>query len=135
MRAANLLVSALRFMKSMKENMLFPDAYHMNPQKTNNDKFWQKVKWMPNMVATPISYALKVFPLDMSQFENLLQSTRIPTHERDVIQKFKDSKHIVVLHKGCFYAFDVFDKDGDILPPNYYLGNIHILCKQKFGHF
>ena len=127
MRAANLLVSSLRFMKSMKENLLFPDAFHMNPQKTNNDRFWRKVKWMPSMVATPLSYALKVFPLDMSQFENLLQSTRLPNEGRDSIEKFPDSKHVVILHKGCFYAFDVLDKDGDILPPNYYLAAIKLI--------
>ena len=121
MRAANMLVSSLRFMKSMKEDILLPDVFHMNPQKTNNADFWRKVKWMPKMVATPISYALGVFPLDMSQFQNLLQSTRIPTPGRDAIEKFPDSKHVVVLHKGCFYAFDVFDEEGDILPPNYYL--------------
>jgi len=108
----------------MNDNILLPDVFHMNPQKTNNPKFWNKVKWMPNIVATPLSYALGVFPLDMSQFHNLLQSTRIPTEEKDLIEKFPDSKHIVVLHKGCFYAFDVFDQDGDIMPPNYYLAAI-----------
>ena len=76
------------------------------------------------MVATPLSYALGVFPLDMSQFQNLLQSTRIPTKEKDVIEKFPESKHIVVIHQGCFFAFDVFDQDGDIHPPNYYLAAI-----------
>ena len=124
MRAANMIVSSLRFMKSMNDNILLPDVFHMNPQKTNTAKFWNKVKWMPNIVATPISYALGVFPLDMSQFHNLLQSTRIPTDEKDVIEKFPDSKHMVILHKGCFFAFDVFDKDGDIMPPNYYLATI-----------
>ena len=124
MRAANMIVSSLRFMKSMNDNILLPDVFHMNPQKTNTAKFWNKVKWMPNIVATPISYALGVFPLDMSQFHNLLQSTRIPTDEKDVIEKYPDSKHMVILHKGCFFAFDVFDKDGDIMPPNYYLATI-----------
>ena len=76
MRVANMLTSSLRFFKSMQSELLYPDAYHVIPGKTNNDTFWSKVKWMPKIIATPISYAFNVFPLDMSQFPNLLQSTR-----------------------------------------------------------
>ncbi len=67
LRAANLLVSALRFHKSLRESVLLPDVFHLVPKKTNTSTFWNKVKWMPGRIATPLSYAFKVFPLDMSQ--------------------------------------------------------------------
>lgn len=115
-----MLVSSLRFMKSFQKEILLPDAFHMQPSKTANDQFWRKVTWMPKTFATPLCYALGVFPLDMSQFKNLLQSTRLPRPEKDAIERFPNSKHVVILHKGCFYAFDVFDQNGDIFPANYY---------------
>ena len=43
---------------------------------------------MPGVVATPLSYLMKVFPLDMSQCPNLFQSTRIPKVDgRDEIRE------------------------------------------------
>ena len=119
-RAANLLISALRFHKSLKANVLLPDAFHMKPSETNTDSFWNKVKWMPKSVATYLAYAMNVYPLDMSQFANLLQSTRIPMQGKDVIQRFPDSKHVLVLSKGCFYTFDAYDNNGSLFEPNYY---------------
>ena len=130
MRAANMLVSSLRFLKSMQKGQLYPDVFHMQPSKTNNDTFWRKVKWMPSLIATPLSYAFKVFPLDMSQFPNLLQSTRIPAPERDIIRRFPDSKHIVIIHKGCFFAFDALDEDGDLFSPDHYLGQIKSILQR-----
>ena len=77
---------------------------------------------MPGLVATPLSYLMKAFPLDMSQCPNLFQSTRIPKVDgRDEIRRFPDSKHVVVMRRGHFFAFDVYDRDGCIFPPSYYL--------------
>ena len=129
LRASNLLISATRFFKSLQTNCLYPDVYHMNPSKTRNDKYWNKVKWMPKMFATPLSASMQVFPLDMSQFANLFQSTRIPMPERDMIQRFPESRHILIMHRGRFYTFDVLDQNGNIFEPNYYLSSIDYILK------
>eukprot|EP00095_Tigriopus_kingsejongensis_P002194 maker-scaffold966_size75752-snap-gene-0.18 protein:Tk02194 transcript:maker-scaffold966_size75752-snap-gene-0.18-mRNA-1 annotation:"AGAP008907-PA" len=123
-RCASMLISTLRFFKSYRELILKPEVFHLNPAKSNNDTYWNRVKFMPGLIAAPLSYLFKVFPLDMSQYGNLLQSTRIPKEERDEIRQFPDSRHIVVLKQGHFYAFDVLDSDGQILPPLYYLRSI-----------
>lgn len=60
-RAASLLVSALRFDKSLKSRLLLPEVYHMTPAKTNNDAFWRhRVKYMPNFIASPLAFLFKV---------------------------------------------------------------------------
>ena len=129
LRASNLLISATRFFKSLQSNCLYPDVYHMNPSKTRNDKYWNKVKWMPKMFATPLSASMQVFPLDMSQFPHLFQSTRIPMPDRDEIQRFPESRHILILHRGRFYTFDVLDQNGNIFESNYYLSSIDYILK------
>ena len=130
LRASNLLISATRFFKSLQSNYLYPDVYHMNPNKTRNDNYWNKVKWMPKMIATPLSaLSMQVFPLDMSQFPNLFQSTRIPMSDRDEIRRFPESRHILILHRGRFYTFDVLDENGNIFEPNYYLSSIDYILK------
>jgi antitoxin component HigA of HigAB toxin-antitoxin module len=48
----------------------------MMPAKTDTEAYWNRVRFMPEMVATPLSYLMKAFPLDMSQYPNLFQSTR-----------------------------------------------------------
>ena len=64
---------------------------------------------------------MQVYPLDMSQFINLFQSTRIPMPDKDVIQRFPDSKHILIIHQGRFFTFDILDKNGNVFEPSYYL--------------
>ena len=53
------------------------------------------------------------FPLDMSQFENLFHSTRIPMIEQDRLQKFETARHILMMKRGNFYVFDLFDENGE----------------------
>ena len=47
MRAANVLVSSLRFHRSLASNMLFPEVYHMVPAKTKNPAYWSRdqIQW------------------------------------------------------------------------------------------
>ena len=94
----------------------------MKPQKTSNPNFWNnKVYWMPNIAATYCSYLMQVYPLDMSQFINLFQSTRIPMPDKDEIKRFPESKHILIIHQGRFFTFDILDKNGNVYEPSYYL--------------
>ena len=101
----------------------------MKPQETDNTRFWSKVKWMPRPIATPLAYYLNVFPLDMSQFANVLQSTRIPQEGKDIIQRFPHSKHLVVLHKGRIFSFEALDSEGNLREPSYYLSVINTILQ------
>uniref|UniRef100_A0A670XS84 carnitine O-palmitoyltransferase n=1 Tax=Pseudonaja textilis TaxID=8673 RepID=A0A670XS84_PSETE len=55
-------------------------------------------------------------PLCSSQYERLFNTSRIPDIETDTIQHLKDSKHIAVYHKGCYYKVWLY-YDGRLLKP------------------
>ena len=74
---------------------------------------------------------MQVFPLDMSQFVNLFQSTRIPLPEKDEIRRFPDAKHILIIYRGRFFTFDVLDENGCLYEPNYYLTAIKDILQVK----
>ena len=131
LRMASVIISILRFHKSLQAKKLYPDVFHMKPHETDNAKFWSKVKWMPKLIATPLAYYLNVYPLDMSQFSNVLNSTRLPLEGKDAIQSFADSKHLVILHKGRLFSFDGLDENGDLMEPGYYLSAIHSILHEK----
>ena len=61
-----------------------------------------------------IQLGKKFIPLDMSQYKNLLYSTRIPEKGIDRIQQpesGQEPNHACVLHKGYFYKVQVLDND------------------------
>ena len=51
-----------------------------------------------------------VAPLCMAQYNYAFSTTRVPGVEQDRLIKYdsKESRHVVVLHKGCFYKLNVF---------------------------
>lgn len=53
----------------------------------------------------------------MSQYKNLFNTTRIPELEKDRIFHDPSAKHLLVIRKGHFYAFDVLDASGSIRSP------------------
>ena len=70
----------------------------------------------------------------MSQFPNLLQSTRVPQLDGcDTLERFPDSKHILVIRKGHFYVFDVYDESGRLFSPNYYYACIQTILEEKIS--
>lgn len=113
-RVSNMILSAMRFRRSLLEEVLEPEVFHMNPAKSDTKVYRNLMKVMPKSVATYASFAFKAFPLDMSQFESLFSSTRIPKHSCDQLIRFPDSKHIAVLRGGQFFAFDVLDSNGNL---------------------
>lgn len=66
-RTTNLVVTSLRFMRSLREEVLEPEVYHMNPKKSDTERYRKVLSRTPQMVATLVSWAFKAFPLDMSQ--------------------------------------------------------------------
>ncbi|XP_050446529.1 carnitine O-palmitoyltransferase 2, mitochondrial isoform X3 [Cataglyphis hispanica] len=116
-KATNLIVSSLRFLKSLKNNVLEPEVFHMNPEKSDTELFRNVTRLIPSRFSWYGAYLFKAFPLDMSQYKNLFNTTRIPELEKDVIFQDSSAKHLVILRKGHFYAFDVLDANDSIRSP------------------
>jgi carnitine O-acetyltransferase len=51
-------------------------------------------------------------PRCMREYARLFSSTRIPGAARDELRTYPDSRHVVVVHKGRFFALDVLDAHG-----------------------
>ncbi|KAI5636156.1 choline/Carnitine o-acyltransferase domain-containing protein [Phthorimaea operculella] len=124
LRASNLLTSAVRFMLSLREQILEPEVFHLNPKKSNTPLFRTVTGLLPEAVSWYGAYLFKAFPLDMSQFVGLFGATRIPQTSKDRIFRDSDSKHVLVQRNGNFYVFDVLDNDGNLLSPTELLGNL-----------
>ena len=56
--------------------------------------------------------------MDMSQYSSLFNSTRVPELGKDRLFRDEKARHILVMRRGHFYVFDVFDRDGNILEPS-----------------
>ncbi|XP_041988036.1 carnitine O-palmitoyltransferase 2, mitochondrial [Aricia agestis] len=124
LRASNLLVTSLRFMLSLRAQLLIPEVYHLNPKKSNTPSFWNVTGFLPESLSWYGAYLFKAFPLDMSQFPGLFNASRIPKINKDVIFRDPKSNHILIQKNGNFYVFDVLDSDGNLLAPTEILGNM-----------
>ncbi|XP_045529259.1 carnitine O-palmitoyltransferase 2, mitochondrial isoform X1 [Pieris brassicae] len=123
-RATNFLVTASRFMLSLRESILEPEVFHMQPKKSDTQLFRTVTGLLPSTLSWYGAYLFKAFPLDMSQFPGLFNATRIPQIDKDRIFRDPSSKHVVVQRKGNFYVFDVLDSNGNLLSPEELLGNM-----------
>lgn len=116
-KATNLVVSSLRFLKSLKNNVLEPEVFHMKPEKSDTQLFRNVTRLIPSRFSWYGAYLFKAFPLDMSQYKNLFNTTRIPELGKDRIFHDPSARHLVVLRNGHFYAFDVLDANDSIRSP------------------
>lgn len=126
-RSTNFLISAARFKRSLEENILEPEVFHLNPKKTAKSPLYRDLMSMsPNSIATYLSFAFKAFPLDMSQYKNLFNSTRIPRQGKDEILKSdpKTNRHVLIIKDGQLYTFDLLDTNGDLNSPEYIYANL-----------
>lgn len=116
-RATNMTIAALKMKRTLTDNKLEPEVYHLNAAKSDTQSFRKIVRWIPSALAAYYAILNKAFPLDMSQYFRLFNSTRIPQKGKDVFKTAPDAKHLLVIRNGHLYTFDVLDKDGNILPP------------------
>ncbi|KAM7352815.1 carnitine palmitoyltransferase 2 [Cochliomyia hominivorax] len=128
-RAANLVISSLRFWRSLLDGVLEPEVFHLNPKKTDNEKYRRWMRIAPQIIATYASYAFKAFPLDMSQYERLFGTSRIPELEKDRLVQSPRSKHIMVMRRGNIYAVDVLDANGNIEPAKEILARLNAVIQ------
>ncbi|XP_028666703.1 carnitine O-palmitoyltransferase 2, mitochondrial [Erpetoichthys calabaricus] len=117
LRATNLTVSAVRFMKTLRAGYLEPEVFHLNPAKSDTDSFKRIIRFVPSSLSWYGAYMVNAYPLDMSQYFRLFNSTRIPKKGRDELFTDPTAKHVLVLRKGHMYIFDVLDRDGNLLKP------------------
>lgn len=114
-RATNMTVSAMRFLKTMRAGYLEPEIFHLNPAKSDTQKFRKLIRLVPSSLSWYGAYLVNAYPLDMSQYFRLFNSTRIPKLNKDELVGDEKGRHLLVLRNGNFYVFDVLDKDGNIV--------------------
>ncbi|XP_061042558.1 carnitine O-palmitoyltransferase 2, mitochondrial isoform X2 [Eubalaena glacialis] len=114
-RATNMTVSAVRFLKTLRADLLEPEVFHLNPAKSDTDTFKRLIRFVPSSLSWYGAYLVNAYPLDMSQYFRLFNSTRLPKPSRDELFTDDKARHLLVLRKGHFYVFDVLDQDGNIV--------------------
>ncbi|XP_026201794.1 carnitine O-palmitoyltransferase 2, mitochondrial [Anabas testudineus] len=116
-RATNMVCSAVRFMKTLRAGLLEPEVFHLNPAKSDTDGFKKFIRWIPSSLSWYGAYMVNAYPLDMSQYFRLFNSTRIPKHGRDELFTDEKGRHLLVMSKGNMYVFDIVDRDGNLVKP------------------
>ncbi|XP_032884391.1 carnitine O-palmitoyltransferase 2, mitochondrial [Amblyraja radiata] len=116
-RAANMTVSAVRFMKTFRAGILAPEIFHLNPAKSDTAVFKNIIRFVPTSISWYGAYMVNAYPLDMSQYVRLFNSTRIPRPVQDELFTNDSGKHLLVMRNGHFYIFDVIGQDGRITKP------------------
>ena len=116
-RLTNYIISSVRFMNSLRSNTLDPEVYHLNPKKTDTDQFRNYLRFVPKSVSFYGAAVQKAYPLDMSQYHRLFNSTRIPKVDCDVLEgNAENIRHIVVIKRGHYYKVNILDQNGGLLP-------------------
>ncbi|XP_035031628.2 carnitine O-palmitoyltransferase 2, mitochondrial [Hippoglossus stenolepis] len=116
-RATNMVCSAVRFMKTLRAGLLEPEVFHLNPAKSDTDGFKRFIRWVPSSLSWYGAYMMNAYPLDMSQYFRLFNSTRIPKCGRDELFTNEKGRHLLVMRKGNMYMFDIVDRDGNLVKP------------------
>nr|XP_046248578.1 carnitine O-palmitoyltransferase 2, mitochondrial [Scatophagus argus] len=116
-RATNIVCSAVRFMKTLRAGLLEPEVFHLNPAKSDTDSFKNFIRWVPSSLSWYGAYMVNAYPLDMSQYFRLFNSTRIPKRGRDELFTDEKGRHLLVMRKGNMYVFDIMDRDGNLVKP------------------
>lgn len=117
-RATNIIMNAVRFRHSLRASVLEPDVFHLNPEKSDNQRFRTLTRLAPRAFSWYAAYMFNAFPLDMSQYSRLLNSTRIPRMGKDELVTFDSGgNHVVVLHRGNMHKVPVAGEDGVVFSP------------------
>lgn len=117
-RTVNLLVSALRFRRSLADKRLEPEVFHLKPSKSDTSLWRTTMRATPSSIAWYVSaLAFQAYALDMSQFDRLFGSTRLPRVHQDELITKTDSKHVILLRHGQFYRLQVLDDTNNIRDP------------------
>lgn len=130
-KATNLIVSSLRFYKSLEANILEPEVFHLNPKKNNTPRFRSICSILPEALSWYGAYMFNAYPLDMSQYSSLFKSTRLPETDKDRLISKPHSSHITVQHKGHFYVIKVLSDSFDIVPADVILTRLNAVLNDN----
>ncbi|VDL57250.1 unnamed protein product [Hymenolepis diminuta] len=127
-RAANLVYSSLRFFESLRKNKLNPDLSGTpKPSFVSSQIFDRFINVLPSFLPTRGAHLFRVFPLDISSYHHLFQTSRVPDFEMDRLTSLTDSRHIVVVNQADFYFFDVFDHQGNMISCEQLVANLEFI--------
>jgi carnitine O-palmitoyltransferase 2 len=84
----------------------------MVESKNNNEGFLRTASRFPRFASWYYGYFRQVYPLDMSQFNSLFGTTRVPKPGCDVLKTDRASGHVIVMHKNRFYEVTAIDSAG-----------------------
>ncbi|CAL8105249.1 unnamed protein product [Calicophoron daubneyi] len=129
-RATNVVYSILRFCQLLRSNRLEPEVYHLDAKKSKTQFFNRTIRLVPKSLACYAAYLFKAYPLDMSQYSNMFNATRIPQPVEDRLFVDSSARHLLVIYRGQMYAFDVFDQYGGVVSPRQLLSNISFILQQ-----
>ena len=117
-RAAAMICSSVRFYRTLKEGKLSPDIFHTKPKDSETERYKRFMSLLPRRVAFYGSFWYGAYPLDMSQYERLFSSTRVPKLGKDELVGYtpEQSRHVIVQHGTDFFKVDVVDSAGTLLP-------------------
>lgn len=59
-KSTNLVISSLRFMKSLRKEILEPEVYHLNPKKSDTKLFRKVTGFLPSRISWYGAYLFKV---------------------------------------------------------------------------
>lgn len=59
-KATNLVISSLRFMKSLRNNVLEPEVFHLKPEKSDTELFRNVTRLIPSRFSWYAAYLFKV---------------------------------------------------------------------------
>lgn len=130
-RMTNYIISSVRFKNSLRANWLDPEVYHLFPKKTDNDRFRKYLRFVPKRISFYGAALQKAYPLDMSQYDRLFNSTRIPKPDCDIlVTKSNNIRHIIVIKNGHYYKVNVLDKTGGLYPAEKIGATMKYLCEE-----
>ena len=116
-KCTNFIISFGRMKRSLDANILEPEIFHMNPKRSDTKFLRMLCRALPTSLSWYGAAAFKAYPLDMSQYPSLFGGSRIPQIGKDKLHHCSDSKHFIVIHKGNFYSVNLFDQNGNLVPP------------------
>nr|XP_020843603.1 carnitine O-palmitoyltransferase 2, mitochondrial-like [Phascolarctos cinereus] len=84
-RVTNLTISSIQLLKTFRAGSLEPEVMHLYPEKTDNEQFKKLIQFIsPDLVCMAAS-VVSTYPLDMSQFYRLFNTTHIPLNKDDLV--------------------------------------------------
>ena len=110
-RAVNFIHSAVRFRNSLTDNKLEPDLVYNSPV-INPQSLKSLIKFVPQRFASQVALLSGAIPLDMSQYDQLFGTTRIPKRGKDELVHSLSSQHVVVMRNGHLYCVEAQQANG-----------------------